>query len=114
MSATIAALNPVLRGWIGYFQFTQSKRPLEELDGWVRRRLRGLLWRQAKHRQGRTVMLRRQGLPEERAWRSAHNGQGPWWNAGASHMNAAFPKRCFDALGLVSLPDTQQRLQRYS
>ena len=114
MSATIAALNPVLRGWIGYFQFTQSKRPLEELDGWVRRRLRCLLWRQAKHRQGRTVMLRRQGLSEERAWRSAHNGQGPWWNAGASHMNAAFPKRFFGALGLVSLLDSQQRLQRYS
>jgi len=112
--ATIGALNPVLRGWMGYFQFTQSKRPLEELDGWLRRRLRCLLWRQAKHRQGRTVMLRRRGLPEERAWRSAHNGQGPWWNAGASHMNAAFPKRYFDAVGLVSLLDTQQRLQRCS
>ncbi|WP_243737065.1 group II intron maturase-specific domain-containing protein [Cupriavidus sp. L7L] len=41
LAPTIAVLNPVLRGWIGYFQYTQSKRPLEELDGWVRRRLRG-------------------------------------------------------------------------
>lgn len=114
LSGTIEALNPVLRGWMAYFQLTQSKRPLEELDGWLRRRLRCLLWRQAKHRQGRTVMLRRQGLPDDRAWRSAHNGQGPWWNAGASHMNTAFPKRFFDALGLVSLLDTRQRLQRCS
>lgn len=111
LSHTIATLNPVLRGWIGYFQLTQSKRPLEELDGWLRRRLRCLLWRQTKHRHGRTVMLRRQGLPEDRAWRSARNGHGPWWNAGASHMNAAFPKRFFDALGLVSLLDAQRRLQ---
>ena len=109
---TIEVLNPVLRGWIGYFQLTEGKRVLEELDGWVRRRLRCLLWRQAKHRQARTVMLRRRGLKEERAWHSARNGQGPWWNAGASHMNAAFPKRFFDALGLVSLLDTQRRLQR--
>jgi len=29
-------------------------------------------------------------------------------------MNTAFPKRFFDALGLVSLLDTQQRLQRCS
>ena len=56
-------------------------------------------------------MLRRQRLTEERAWRSARNGQGPWWNSGASHMNAAFPKRFFDALGLISLLDTQRRLQ---
>lgn len=53
-------------------------------------------------------------VTEDCARRSAHNGQGPWWNAGASHMNAAFPKRWFDALGLVSLLDTRQRLQRYS
>ncbi|KVP97198.1 group II intron reverse transcriptase/maturase [Burkholderia ubonensis] len=109
---TIETLNPVLRGWVNYFQLTQGKRALEELDGWLRRRLRCLLWRQAKHRQGRTRMLRRQGLPEVRAWRSARNGQGPWWNAGARHMTDAFPKRFFDRQGLVSLLDTQQRLQR--
>ncbi len=114
LSHVIETRNPVLRGWVSYFKLTQSKRPLEELDGWLRRRLRCLLWRQAKHRQGRTKMLRRQGLPEERAWRSGRNGQGPWWNAGASHMNMAFPKRYFDALGLVSLLDTRQRLQRSS
>lgn len=29
--------------------------------------------------------------------------RGPWWNAGAPHMNEAYPKRYFDQLGLVSL-----------
>ena len=111
LTHTIETLNPVLRGWIGYFKYTQTRNALENLDGWLRRRLRCLLWRQAKHRQGRTTMLRRQRLMEDRAWRSARNGQGPWWNSGASHMNAAFPKRFFDALGLISLLDTQRRLQ---
>ena len=32
----------------------------------------------------------------------------------SSHMNTAFPKRFFDALGMISLLDTQQRLQRCS
>lgn len=114
LAHTIAVLNPVLRGWIGYFQYTQSKRPLEELDGWVRRRLRCLIWRQAKSRSTRTVMLRRQGLMEDRAWHSARNGQGPWWNAGARHMIAAFPKGYFNAMGLISLLDTQWRLQSRS
>jgi RNA-directed DNA polymerase len=35
----------------------------------------------------------------------------PWWNAGASHMNVAYPKRFFDALWLVSLLGTQRRFQ---
>jgi RNA-directed DNA polymerase len=110
LAATIEALNPVLRGWGGYFQLSESKQVWKDLDGWLRRRLRCLLWRQAKTRQRRTAMLRQRGLPEDRAWRSGHNGQGPWWNAGASHMNAAFPKAFFDRLNLVSLTDTSRRL----
>jgi len=53
----------------------------------------------------------RLGLGEERAWRSATNGRGPWWNAGASHINQALPKKYFDALELVSLLDQHRRLQ---
>ena len=32
-----------------------------------------------------------------------------WWNAGASHMNEAFPKCCSDNPGLVSLPDVKSK-----
>jgi RNA-directed DNA polymerase len=43
LAHTKETLNPQLRSWINYFQLTQSKSVLEELDGWVRRRLRCLL-----------------------------------------------------------------------
>jgi RNA-directed DNA polymerase len=111
LSHTIEDLNPLLRGWIGYFQLTQSKGILEELDGWVRRRLRCLLWRQWKRPRTRGRKLTALGLEPDRAWRSAMNGRGPWWNAGASHMNHALPAAYFTRLGLVSLLREQQRLQ---
>jgi RNA-directed DNA polymerase len=108
---TIKTLNPLLRGWINYFQFTQGKGALEALDGWVRRRLRCLLWRQWKRPYTRERKFLALGLDAERAWRSAVNGHGPWWNAGASHMNHAIPAAYFTRLGLVSLLREQQRLQ---
>jgi len=111
LSHTIEDLNPLLRGWIGYFQPTQSKGILEELDGWVRRRLRCLLWRQWKRPRTRERRLLALGLDAERAWCSAVNGHGPWWNAGASHMNHALPAAYFTRMGLVSLLREQQRLQ---
>jgi group II intron reverse transcriptase/maturase len=114
VQATIEALNPVLRGWAAYFKLAETKRALEECDGWVRRKLRCILWRQWKRPYSRARNLMRRGLRQDRAWQSATNGRGPWWNAGASHMNAAFPKSWFDRLGLVSLLDTVQRLQRVS
>jgi RNA-directed DNA polymerase len=114
LGATIQTLNPVLRGWAAYFKLAETKRALEERDGWIRHKLRCILWRQWKRSYARARNLMTRGLTEERAWRSATNGRGPWWNAGASHMHAAFPKSWFDHLGLVSLLDTVQRLQRIS
>lgn len=112
LGQTIAALNPVLRGWSSYFRLTESKGVLEELDGWIRRKLRCLLWRQWKRPATRNKKLQARGLDPTRAWKSASNGRGPWWNAGASHMNAAYPKSFFDVSGLVSLLETPQRFQR--
>ena len=111
LGKTIDALNPVLRGWMSYFRLTEVRGVLQELDGWIRRKLRCLLWRQWKRPATRNRKLQAVGLNEMRARKSAGNGRGPWWNAGASHMNVTHPKRFFDALGLVSLLDTQQRFQ---
>ena len=111
LSRTVQELNPVLRGWAAYFKLTETKKALEELDGWLRRKLRCILWRQWKRPYTRAKNLMKAGLTEERAWRSACNQRGPWWNSGASHMNQAFPKAFFDRLGLVSLLDTTRRLQ---
>jgi RNA-directed DNA polymerase len=114
LAHTIEDLNPLLRGWINYFRLTESKGILEELDGWVRRRLRCLLWRQWKRRFTRARKLCALGLDAERARLSAGNGQGPWWNAGASHMNHALPAKYFTHKRLVSLLGTHQRLQSLS
>jgi hypothetical protein len=46
--------------------------------------------------------------------KSATNGCGPWWNAGAAHMHKAVPKSYFDKLGLVSLMSQYHRLQHTS
>ena len=108
---TIEELNSLLRGWINYFQPAQSKGVLEELDQWLRRRLRCLLWRQWRKPRTRARKLRALGLDAERARVSAVNGHGPWWNAGASHLNHALPARHFMRMGLVSLPPELQRLQ---
>lgn len=110
----IARLNPVLRGWVAYFRLTEVKGMLEELDGWIRHKLRTLLWRHWKRHATRAKHLMRRGLTRQRAKQSATNGYGPWWNGGASHMNEAYPKSWFDHIGLVSLLDTQRRFSSVS
>jgi RNA-directed DNA polymerase len=111
---TVKDLAPVVRGWIGYYRLAEAKGIFEELDGWMRRRLRCVLWRQWKRPPTRTKRMMQRGIAEERAWRSASNGRGPWWNAGASHMNDAFRAAFFASLGLPSLQMEHRRLNRVS
>lgn len=42
LEAIVAKLNPILRGWYGYFRHA-SAAALGEMDGWVRARLRSIL-----------------------------------------------------------------------
>lgn len=105
LTKTTEELAPILRGWGNYYRLAEVKAAFERLDEWIRRRLRCILWRQWKRPLTRTRRLMSRGLPEEQARRSALNGRGPWWNAGAVHMNLAYPKRFFDRLGLFSLLD---------
>ncbi len=111
LERTIETLNPILRGWMNYFQHTQGRTAIEEVDVWVRRRLRVIAWRQWKRPRTRESRLRSLGLDAHRAWKSSVNGRGPWWNAGALHMRHALPPKYFANLGLVSLVDIHQRLQ---
>lgn len=114
LTMTIEELNLKLRGWISYFRYTEVKGVLEELDGWIRRKLRCLLWRQWKRSATRQHALMKRGLSKHIAWQTAGNGRGAWWNAGSRTMNTAFAKSYFDRMGLVSLMDSHRRWQTLS
>lgn len=110
LDRVIEELNPVIRGWVAYFRMSDVRASFEVLDGWTRRKLRCLLWRQWKRPRTRRAKLMARGLSKERASASAYNGRGPWWNAGASHMNQAIPTRYLRSLGLLSFLEEHRRL----
>ena len=108
----IAELRPKLLGWVSYFRKSEVRVAFEELDQWIRRKLRAILWRQWKRNWPRFKALAGRGIDRVRAWTSATNGRGPWWNAGASHMHQAVPTRYLRQLGLPSLIQELQRLAK--
>ena len=111
IAKVITEATPVLRGWTTYFRLAETKGVFEDMDGWFRRKLRAILWRQWKRPRTRQRKLMQRGIGEARAWKSAYNGRGPWWNAGASHMNQAYPTSCFRNLGLTPIIETLNRLK---
>ena len=109
----IGELTLLFRGWINYFRLSQVKNVFEELDGWIRRKLRCVLWVQWKRPKTRAEKLMKLGIEKARALTSAFNGRGSWWNAGASHMNAAITVNWLSRRGLMGLLAEHRRLERH-
>src|SRR6266536_1596960 len=55
----VKQLATYLRGWRGYFGFCQTPSVLRDLDQWLRRRLRAIVWKQWKRGPTRFAELRR-------------------------------------------------------
>ena len=106
----IEELRPVIRGWTAYYRLSDVHGVFEDLDKWVRRKLRCIQWRQWKRPRTRRKMLIALGLDPETARLSAGNGRGPWWSAGATHMHLAMPNRKLLDMGLTSFLGEYRRL----
>ena len=95
-------LRMYLTGWKQYYRLAETPRIFTKLDEWLRHRLRAI---HLKHwKRGKTIYreLRRRGLSDPKAQMVAANGRR-WWRNSAMAINAAFPIRYFDELGLPRL-----------
>jgi len=95
-------LRSYLVGWKAYFRLANTPRIFSDLDEWIRHRLRAIYLKHWKR--GRTIFreLRARGLSELGAARVAANGRR-WWRNSRMLINAAFPIRYFDELGVPRL-----------
>ena len=110
LGRVVVSLTRMLRGWVAYYKLAEVKASFEQLDQWLRRKLRCIVWRQWKRHRTQFKELCRRGLDHEQARRSAWNGRGPWWNAGAANMNRAAPTSELRGLGLISPLEEHRRL----
>ena len=66
-----------VRGWWGYFRLAENRRPIFDLEGWIRRHIRSCFWQRWHHWRGRLRHLRRLGL-SGRHLKVAHSSHGAW------------------------------------
>jgi RNA-directed DNA polymerase len=100
---TVNDLAKYLIGWRGYFGFSQTPVVLQNLESWIRRRLRSIIWRQWKRGKTRYKELRKRGISHYQAAVAAGAPKGPWRMAHHATVQQAFPNAYFDSLGLPKL-----------
>ncbi|TEB05935.1 Group II intron-encoded protein LtrA [Pelotomaculum schinkii] len=92
-------LNPVLRGWVNYFRIANCKALLEDLMGWIRRRLRMKKMKEWKSWKALHKQLRRMGYHGNFEKISVTL----WRNSASPLISMALPNRWFDTLKLFDM-----------
>jgi RNA-directed DNA polymerase len=103
LEKVVEELSTYLTGWRSYFGCCQTPSVLERLDGWIRRRLRSVVWKQWRRGRTRFAKLRQRGVSVVLAAVAAGQTHGPWRMAQHEAMTLAFPNAAFDSLGLPRL-----------
>ncbi len=102
----VEELSVYLTGWRGYFGFCETPWQLRDLDSWVRRRLRAVIWKQWKRHHARYRELTRRGVPRWVAQSVAASSRGPWPLSRSRAVQTALPNAYFRSLRLPSLAKT--------
>jgi RNA-directed DNA polymerase len=103
LAQVVKKLSVYLIGWRGYFGFCQTPSVLRELDEWIRRRLRSIAWKQWKRGPARFAELRRRGVGQVLAAKTASSPRGPWRLSNSPALTIALPNALFGSLGLASI-----------
>jgi len=99
----VSDLTPYLIGWRNYFGFCQTPSVLRDLDSWIRRRLRCVVWKQWKRGTNRFAQLTARGVGKDRAAQTAGSPHGPWRISRSPALSFALPNAYFDSLRLPRL-----------
>ena len=99
----VKRLAVYLTGWRGYFGFCETRSVLEDLDSWIRRRLRCVVWKQWKTGRKRFAELRRLGVGYDLAARTAGSTHAYWRLSKSPALSYALPNAFLSSLGLPTV-----------
>jgi len=103
MAVVIAELRSYLTGWKLYFQLAETPRIFEDLDKWLRHRLRTVQLKQWKRGTTAYRELRARGVSDVTAREGAAHVRHWWAAASYPAFTSALPTSHFDRLGVPRL-----------
>jgi RNA-directed DNA polymerase len=101
-------IMPITRGWANYFGIAEIRSIFGNLDGWIRRKIRAILWRQWKKPQTRCKRLIALGLKEHIARKNAYSSKGPWRMAKTHCMHKTLSNGVIETMGYTPMMDIVQ------
>lgn len=114
MAERIERLNRYLRGWMNYFGISQHYSPIEELDGWLRRRMRMCYWKQWRRPRTRITNLLKLGTSRRHAFSTGLSRKGYWRLSKTLATQTGMTNEWLEQQGLLSIRHLWMKVQGYA
>ena len=105
MDVRLLKLKRAIQGWVNYFKLADMKTLAKQLDEWVRRRVRMVIWKTWKRIRTRYASLLRLGLDKSEALQYAKTRKGYWRISSSPILHRTIANKILEKRGLVSISE---------
>lgn len=114
MAYRLRKLNQYIRGWMNYYGISQYYRPLQDIDEWLRRRIRMCYWKQWRYPRTKVRKLMELGIPKDFAIMTGASSKSYWHLSKGYATNAGMSNKWLEEQGLINIKDLWCKIQGYS
>jgi len=108
MAYRLKRLNEITVGWINYFSIAKAKSRINNLEEWIRRRLRACMWKQWKKIKTKFINLKKLGINRHKAWEYANTRKGYWRISKSPILQRTLTNYYLEKLGYKSISKRYQ------
>lgn len=105
----VSSLSSLISGWVNYFKIADMKQHCQQLNEWMRRRLRMCIWKQWKKIKCRHDNLVKLGIENFKAWEYANTRKGYWHTSNSPILSCSLTNTYFKDLGLLSFTEAYNK-----
>jgi RNA-directed DNA polymerase len=114
MEQGIIKLNQLIVGWVGYFRLADMKGHCQDMDEWMRRRLRMCHWKDWKKISAKFKNLIKLGIDTNKAWEFANTRKACWRISKSPILQRTLTNTYFEKLSLRTFSQTYSKLSNFT
>lgn len=101
-------IKQLMTGWINYYGIGEMKSFMNELNGWLKRRIRQYIWKQWKKPRTKYKNLIRLGIEEQKAFEWSNTRKGYWRISASYILHRSLTDEKLAQLGYMNISEKYQ------
>ena len=114
MAYRMEQIRLYVTGWMNYFGIAEYYSPIQDIDNWIRRRLRMCYWKAWRHVRTKVRKLKELGVPESFAKMTGSSSKSYWKLSKTYATNAGMSNEWLEKQGLVNVKSLWCKAQGYT